>query len=94
MSSLHSIPDADDNNAGVFPNSQEHHNWNSATIRQGATLRTYLRSLDQHQLDSFLQQVLVELRARETEQLKTDVLAHSNSLLSKNGGPAPKPSMG
>ncbi len=85
MSLLHSDSDSNGTSAGLFPNSKEYEEWVSAVIRQGETLQTYLKSLDKHHLDLILREVLVELRGRETEQMKKDVLTHSTSLQLKNG---------
>lgn len=85
MSSSHPNSSSDNNRAGLFPNSKEHRDWDAATIRQGATLQTYLKSLDKQQLDQLLHEVLVELRGREIEQMKKDVLTHSKSLRSNDG---------
>ena len=43
-------------------------------------LQGYLKSLDETQLDEVLNEVLEEIRTRETEQMKKDVLTHSQKL--------------
>ncbi len=43
-------------------------------------LKTYLRSLDKDQLDQVLKEVLEELRTRESDLIKKDVLRHSQLL--------------
>jgi len=45
-----------------------------------ARLQGYLKSLDEKQLDEVLDEVLEEIRSRETEQMKKDVLTHSQKL--------------
>ena len=45
-----------------------------------ARLQGYLKSLDEKQLDEVLDEVLQEIRSRETEQMKKDVLTHSQKL--------------
>jgi hypothetical protein len=45
-----------------------------------ARLQGYLKSLDEEQLDEVLNEVLEEIRTRETEQMKKDVLTHSQKL--------------
>ncbi len=46
----------------------------------GASIQDYLKSLDQEQLDQVLSEVLTEVRSRESEQMKRDVLTHSQKL--------------
>jgi len=46
----------------------------------GATIQDYLKSLDQEQLDQVLSEVLTEVRSRDSEQMKRDVLTHSQKL--------------
>ncbi|MCE0521644.1 MAG: hypothetical protein LV480_01890 [Methylacidiphilales bacterium] len=58
-------------------------------------LEGYLKSLDEEQLDQALNEVLAEMRRRESEQMKQDVLTHSQTLrlrrpLSSPGKVAPK----
>ena len=43
-------------------------------------LEGYLKSLDEVQLDEALNEVLAEMRRRESDQMKKDVLTHSQSL--------------
>jgi hypothetical protein len=43
-------------------------------------LEGYLKSLDEAQLDDALNEVLAEMRRRESDQMKKDVLTHSQSL--------------
>ena len=50
------------------------------TVSSGAALQEYLRSLSQEQLDQVLNEVLTEVRTRESEQMKRDVLTHSQKL--------------
>ena len=50
------------------------------TASSGAALQEYLRSLNQEQLDQVLNEVLTEVRTRESEQMKRDVLTHSQKL--------------
>ncbi len=45
-----------------------------------ARLQGYLKSLDEQQLDEVLSEVLEEIRNREAEQMKKDVLTHSQKL--------------
>ncbi len=45
-----------------------------------ARLQGYLKSLDEEQLDEVLSEVLEEIRSRESEQMKKDVLTHSQKL--------------
>ena len=40
----------------------------------------YLKKLDPDELDQVLNEVLQEIRSRETEQMKKDVLTHSQKL--------------
>ena len=46
-----------------------------------ARLLGYLKTLDSDELDQVLNEVLQEIRSRETEQMKTDVLTHSQKLV-------------
>jgi hypothetical protein len=48
--------------------------------RDNSQLQGYLTGLDQDQLDEVLKEVLIELRKRESEQVKRDVLTHSQKL--------------
>jgi hypothetical protein len=43
-------------------------------------LQGYLKSLNSDELDQVLDEVLQEIRSRETEQMKKDVLTHSQKL--------------
>jgi hypothetical protein len=43
-------------------------------------LEGYLKSLDDAELDEALNEVLAEIRRRESDQMKKDVLTHSQSL--------------
>ena len=43
-------------------------------------LKSYLRSLDKDELNLVLNEVLIEQRSRDSEQLKKDFLTHSKSL--------------
>ena len=43
-------------------------------------LQGYLKQLDPDELDQVLNEVLHEIRIRETEQMKKDVLTHSQKL--------------
>ncbi len=45
-----------------------------------ARLQGYLKTLDEEELDAVLNQVLEEIRRREVEQMKKDVLSHSQKL--------------
>jgi hypothetical protein len=45
-----------------------------------ARLQGYLKSLDEGELDEVLNEVLEEIRSREAEQMKKDVLTHSQKL--------------
>ncbi len=45
-----------------------------------ARLQGYLKSLDAEELDAVLNEVLEEIRRREVEQMKKDVLTHSQKL--------------
>jgi hypothetical protein len=40
----------------------------------------YLKSLSHHDLDELLNEVLVEIRSRESDELKKDILRHSQKL--------------
>jgi hypothetical protein len=48
--------------------------------QESARLQVYLKSLSHDALDHVLNDVLVEIRSRETEQMKKDVLTHSQKL--------------
>ena len=48
--------------------------------QENARLQGYLKSLDQDGLEEVLNEVLEEIRRRETEQMKKDVLTHSQKL--------------
>jgi hypothetical protein len=48
--------------------------------QESARLQVYLKSLSHDELDHVLNDVLVEIRSRETEQMKKDVLTHSQKL--------------
>ena len=50
------------------------------TEKDVATLKTYLYSLDTVQLGHTLNEVLTELRKRESNKIKKEVLTHSQSL--------------
>ncbi len=43
-------------------------------------LQGYLKQLNADELDEVLNEVLHEIRSRETEQMKKDVLTHSQKL--------------
>ncbi len=45
-----------------------------------ARLRASLKSLDDEELDAVLNEVLEEIRSREAEQMKKDVLSHSQKI--------------
>lgn len=45
-----------------------------------ARLQGYLKTLNSDELDEVLNEVLQEIRSRETEQMKKDVLTHSQKL--------------
>jgi hypothetical protein len=45
-----------------------------------AALAPYLKKLDKDQLNRVLDEVLTECRRRESEQIKKDILTHSQSL--------------
>ena len=45
-----------------------------------ARLQGYLKSLGEDELDEVLDEVLAEIRTRESEQMKKDVLTHSQKL--------------
>ena len=47
---------------------------------ENARLLGYLKTLDSNELDQVLNEVLQEIRSRETEQIKKDVLSHSQRL--------------
>lgn len=48
--------------------------------QSNAGFQDYLKSLDHEQLDQVLNEVLIEVRSRESEQVKRDVLTHSQKL--------------
>ena len=48
---------------------------------ENARLLGYLKTLNPDELDEVLNEVLQEIRSRETEQMKTDVLTHSQKLV-------------
>jgi len=48
---------------------------------ENARLLGYLKTLNPGELDEVLNEVLQEIRSRETEQMKTDVLTHSQKLV-------------
>ncbi len=45
-----------------------------------AALLDYLKSLSHDDLDELLNEVLVEIRSRESDDIKSDVLRHSQKL--------------
>jgi hypothetical protein len=45
--------------------------------QNGPALGAYLKSLDKEQLSQVLDEVLTECRRRESEQIKKDILTHS-----------------
>jgi hypothetical protein len=47
---------------------------------ENARLLGYLKTLDSDELDQVLNEVLQEIRSRESEQMKKDVLSHSQRL--------------
>ncbi len=47
---------------------------------ESTRLQGYLKSLNPDELDQVLNEVLAEIRTRETEQMKKDVLTHSQKL--------------
>ena len=47
---------------------------------ENARLLGYLKTLNPDELDEVLNEVLQEIRARESEQMKKDVLTHSQKL--------------
>jgi len=47
---------------------------------ENARLLGYLKTLNPGELDEVLNEVLQEIRSRETEQMKKDVLTHSQKL--------------
>jgi hypothetical protein len=55
-----------------------------STEQQTGTLQAYLKSLDHDQLDQALNDILGEIRRRECEQMKRDVLTHSQALRLQN----------
>ncbi len=48
--------------------------------QEQARLEGYLKSLSTEELDAVLNEVLQEIRNRETEAMKKDVLTHSQKL--------------
>ncbi len=48
--------------------------------QEQARLQGYLKSLNTDELDGVLNEVLQEIRNRETEAMKKDVLTHSQKL--------------
>jgi hypothetical protein len=48
--------------------------------QENARLEGYLKSLNIEELDEVLNEVLQEIRNRETEAMKKDVLTHSQKL--------------
>ena len=48
---------------------------------ENARLLGYLKTLNPGEFDEVLNEVLQEIRSRETEQMKTDVLTHSQKLV-------------
>ncbi|HUB68480.1 MAG TPA: hypothetical protein VL981_13425 [Candidatus Methylacidiphilales bacterium] len=48
-----------------------------------ATLMTYVKALDKEQLNDVLNEILDEMRRREAEQIKQDLLRNSGSLLGR-----------
>jgi hypothetical protein len=48
--------------------------------KNAGKLEGYLKSLDEAALDEALNEVLAEMRRRESDQMKKDVLTHSQSL--------------
>jgi hypothetical protein len=56
--------------------------------QENARLEGYLKSLNTEELDEVLNEVLQEIRNRETEAMKKDVLTHSQKLrLGRNPNP-------
>jgi hypothetical protein len=51
-----------------------------STEQKSGKLLGYLKSLDPEQLDHALNEVLAEMRRRESDQIRKDVLTHSQSL--------------
>jgi hypothetical protein len=51
----------------------------------------YWKKLEMDQLNEVLCAVLLEMRARETDQLKADMLTHSKQLRSKKPQPCDDP---
>lgn len=47
-------------------------------------MTSYLKGLDEEQLDHVLNEVLNECRRRESDKIKKDVLTHSQSLRLRN----------
>ena len=56
----------------------------SAEQQHNGKLQAYLKSLDHDQLDQALNEILGEIRRRESEQMKRDVLTHSQALRLQN----------
>jgi len=56
---------------------------------ENARLLGYLKSLNSDELDEVLNEVLHEIRTRETEQMKKDVLTHSQKLARITRDPGP-----
>ena len=54
-----------------------------STEEEAIALKTYLKSLDKEQLNSALNEVLEELRSRDSDQIKKDFLSRSQSLLAR-----------
>jgi hypothetical protein len=48
--------------------------------QKNGMLLGYLKTLTEEQLDQALNEVLAEMRKRESDQIKKDVLTHSQSL--------------
>ncbi len=48
---------------------------------ESARLLGYLKTLNSEELDAVLNEVLQEIRSRESEQMKKDVLTHSQKLV-------------
>jgi hypothetical protein len=53
-------------------------------------LAPYLKRLDKDQLNSVLDEVLTECRRRDSEQIKKDILTHSQSLRLKGVSRPPR----
>jgi hypothetical protein len=52
--------------------------------QQVMAFKTYLKSLDKKHLNDALKEVLNELRRRDSDQIKGDVLSQSQALLGKD----------